>query len=79
MSFTRIREVSAAYNFSESLSRRLFKTQGLGLVFAVRNVAIFSDWTGVDPEQNYGEANTQQTLLTAGPPRYFTLRANVRF
>lgn len=79
VSFTRIREVSAAYNFSESMSRRLFKTQGLGLVFAVRNLAVFSDWTGVDPEQNYGEANTQQTLLTAGPPRYFTLRANVRF
>lgn len=79
VNFIRIRELSAAYNFSENMARKLFRTQGLGLVFAVRNLALFSDWTGVDPEQNYGEANTQQTLLTAGPPRYFTLRANVRF
>jgi TonB-linked SusC/RagA family outer membrane protein len=77
--FTRIREVSATYNLSEAMSRRLLRTQGANINFAVRNLATFSDWTGVDPEQNYGEANTQQTLLTAGPPRYYTVRVNVRF
>ena len=61
------------------MSRRLLRTQGASVVFAVRNFATFSDWTGVDPEQNYGEANTQQTLLTAGPPRYYTVRVNLRY
>ncbi|MCC6930404.1 MAG: SusC/RagA family TonB-linked outer membrane protein [Gemmatimonadaceae bacterium] len=79
VSFTRIREVSVTYNVSPEWSRRLFKSQSVGIVGAVRNLAIFSDWTGVDPEQNYGEANLQQTLLTAGPPRYFTVRVNVRY
>ena len=79
VTFTRIREVSVTYNVSPEWSRRLFKSQSVGIVGAVRNLAIFSDWTGVDPEQNYGEANLQQTLLTAGPPRYFTFRVNLRY
>ncbi|MBK6487336.1 MAG: SusC/RagA family TonB-linked outer membrane protein [Gemmatimonadetes bacterium] len=77
--FTRIREVSATYNVTSSVARRYLKAESLGLVFAVRNLAIFSDWTGVDPEQNYGEGNLQSTLLTAGPPRYFTMRVNLRY
>ncbi|MBK6307797.1 MAG: SusC/RagA family TonB-linked outer membrane protein [Gemmatimonadetes bacterium] len=79
VTFTRIRELSATYNVESAWAQRLLKAQSVGLVFAVRNLAVFTDWTGVDPEQNYGEANLQQTLLTAGPPRYFTFRVNLRY
>jgi len=79
VSFTRIREVSATYNLAPSWARRLTRAESMGIVLAVRNLAVFSDWTGVDPEQNYGEANLQQTLLTAGPPRYYTVRVNIRY
>jgi hypothetical protein len=33
----------------------------------------------VDPEANYGESNTQSTLLTAGPPTYFQFRININY
>ena len=79
VTFTRIRELSATYNVESAWAQRLLKAQSVGIVFAVRNLAVFTDWTGVDPEQNYGEANLQQTLLTAGPPRYFTFRVNLRY
>lgn len=79
VTFTRIRELSATYNVDSDWARRLLKAQSVGIVFAVRNLAVFTDWTGVDPEQNYGEANLQQTLLTAGPPRYYTFRVNLRY
>jgi hypothetical protein len=79
VTFTRIRELSATYNVESDWAQRLLKAQSVGIVFAVRNLAVFTDWTGVDPEQNYGEANLQQTLLTAGPPRYFTFRVNLRY
>jgi hypothetical protein len=78
-SFVRIREVSATYNFSDAFMRRYVRAAGGSLNFGVRNVATFTDWTGVDPEQNYSQGDTQSTLLTAGPPRYYTARLNLRF
>jgi len=77
--FTRIREVSATYNIPESFTRKYVRAQGASVNFGVRNIAVFTDWTGVDPEQNYGQGDTQQTLLTAGPPRYYTARINLRY
>jgi len=77
--FTRIREVTGTYNFSPSFTKKYIRATGGSFTFGVRNVALFSDWTGVDPEQNYGQGDTQQTLLTAGPPRYYTARLNLSF
>jgi TonB-linked SusC/RagA family outer membrane protein len=77
--FWRIRELSANYNLPDYWVERLLKVRGASLNLAARNVAVFTDWTGVDPEQNYGENDTQQTLLTAGPPRYYTVRMFLRF
>ncbi len=77
--FTRIREVTGTYNFSPTFVKKYIRATGGSFTFGVRNVALFSDWTGVDPEQNYGQGDTQQTLLTAGPPRYYTARLNLSF
>lgn len=78
-SFWRIREVSATWTMQNNLAQRLLRANGASIVFAARNLAVFSDWTGVDPEQGYSQGNTQATLLTAGPPRYFTVRLNIRY
>jgi len=77
--FTRIREVTGTYNFSPTFMKKYVRASGGSFTFGVRNVALWSDWTGVDPEQNYGQGDTQQTLLTAGPPRYYTARLNLSF
>jgi TonB-dependent SusC/RagA subfamily outer membrane receptor len=77
--FWRIREVSATYSFADQTARRYLRVRGASITAAARNVHVFTDWTGVDPEQNYGNNDTQNTLLTAGPPRYYTARVNLRF
>jgi TonB-linked SusC/RagA family outer membrane protein len=77
--FWRIREVSATYSVSDRFAQRYLRLRGASVSVAARNLKVFTDWTGVDPEQNYGQGDTQQTLLTAGPPRYYTARANLRF
>ena len=77
--FWRIREVSATWNIPESLTMRWLKGRSASLNIAARNLAVFTDWTGVDPEQNYSQGDTQATLLTAGPPTYVTARLFLRF
>ncbi|MGQ0648488.1 MAG: SusC/RagA family TonB-linked outer membrane protein [Gemmatimonadaceae bacterium] len=77
--FWRLREISASYTLSEATAQKFFRVRSASLNLAARNLKLWTDWTGVDPEQNYSQGNTQSTLLTAGPPTYYTLRFNVRF
>jgi TonB-linked SusC/RagA family outer membrane protein len=79
LNWWRIREVAATYTLSEWAATRFLRARGGSITAGVRNWAVFSDWTGTDPEQNYSEANTQSTLLTAAPPRYVTVRLNIRY
>jgi TonB-linked SusC/RagA family outer membrane protein len=76
-SFTRIRELTAAFNVPDTWTKRYLHARSASLNFGVRNLAVFTDWTGVDPEQGYGQGDTQLTLLTAGPPRYYTARISL--
>jgi hypothetical protein len=78
-SFTRIRELTAAFNVPDTWTKRYLHARSASLNFGVRNLAVFTDWTGVDPEQGYGQGDTQLTLLTAGPPRYYTARISLGF
>jgi TonB-linked SusC/RagA family outer membrane protein len=77
--FTRIRELSATFNFPDAFIRKYARAGGASINLGVRNIAVFTNWTGVDPEQNYSQNDTQSTLLTAGPPRYYTARINLRY
>ena len=78
VSFWRIREVSVTYALSQPLAERFLRSRDVNLTFSGRNLKIFTDWTGADPEQNYSQGDTQSTLLTAGPPTYFTVRVTIR-
>jgi hypothetical protein len=77
--FTRIREFTAAFNVPESFAKKYMRARSASLNLGVRNLAVYTDWTGVDPEQNYGQGDTQQTLLTAGPPRVYSVRLSLGF
>jgi TonB-linked SusC/RagA family outer membrane protein len=77
--FWRIRELSATYTFSDQLMRKIARAQGGSVNLAVRNLKLWTAYTGVDPEANYAEGNTQNTLLTAGPPTYYQFRLNLRY
>ena len=77
--FWRLREVSATYAFPERFLQRYARARSGSLTLGARNLHVWTKYTGVDPEANYGQGDTQLTLLTAGPPSYFTLRLNLGF
>jgi hypothetical protein len=60
---------------------RLRSASGSTLVFGARNLYTWTGWTGVDPEANYGNTQTefQNEFQTTGLPTYFTLRLNLKY
>jgi TonB-linked SusC/RagA family outer membrane protein len=79
LQFWRLREIAMTYNLEDRLATRLLGARGASINLAVRNVKVWTSYTAVDPEANYSESNTQQTLLTAGPPTYFQFRININY
>jgi TonB-linked SusC/RagA family outer membrane protein len=78
LNWWRLREVSLVYTLSNRLAT-IARATGGNITVAARNLFIWTDYTGVDPEANYGQSDLQNTLLTAGPASYFTMRVNLRY
>ena len=78
--FIRVRELSATYTLPENLFRAA-RMRNASVTLAARNLALFTDYTGLDPESNYfeGARGTVSDFQTAPPPSYYTLRLNVGF
>ena len=79
-SFTKLREVAVEFRAPSSYAQR-FGVSGLSLTVAGRNLATWTDYTGLDPELNYGaQLNFNQAeFLTQPPVRYYTARVNLTF
>jgi hypothetical protein len=80
-SFVRLREVALNFDVPQEWYGRLLgsRTDRVALNLAARNLAVWSDYTGIDPESNYGQDNIQNDFLTAPPPTYYVLRLTVGF
>ncbi|MDF1501973.1 SusC/RagA family TonB-linked outer membrane protein [Roseisolibacter sp. H3M3-2] len=80
-SFVRLRELSIAARVPESFVRRIPRLgfQNASVTFAARNLALWTDFTGIDPEASYGQGNVQQNFLTQPPLRTYALRVNLGF
>lgn len=79
--FTRLREVSVSYQLPESILGVL-KSKDATLTFAARNVAKWSRYRGVDPENDFtvtDGGDFPQDFQTFGPPSYYILRLNIGF
>jgi TonB-dependent starch-binding outer membrane protein SusC len=90
-SFVKLREVSASYNFDSAPFRRVFK-DGLDLTLSGRNLYVWTDYSGFDPEINLfgtnggGRGSLQTTAADRGfdfggypIPRVWTVSARVTF
>jgi hypothetical protein len=79
--FWKFRELSAAAQLPRTVNRYLRSLDGSTLVFAARNLHLWSKFTGIDPEANYGLTQTegQNEFQTAAPPTYFTVRLNLKY
>ncbi len=70
-SFLRLREVSANYRLPRDFVRRYVRAQSAQLTLAARNLEIWTDYTGLDPETGQ--------FLTVPQDKRWTVRFNVTF
>ena len=79
-SFTRLREVSLSWTLPPSWSA-VVGARAASLTLAGRNLATWTDYTGIDPEVTmYGQSRIdQQDFMTLAPPRTLLLRLDARW
>jgi TonB-dependent starch-binding outer membrane protein SusC len=78
--FIRLREVALTFSLPDRFVQPVGAT-GLRLTLAGRNLATWTDYTGLDPELNFaGQANfSTADFLTQPPLRHWTARVSVDF
>ena len=79
-SFTKLREVAVVLRAPNDWAGR-FGVNGLSLTLAGRNLATWTNYSGLDPEVTYaGASNFNQAEFLSQPAvRYYTARVNVNF
>jgi hypothetical protein len=79
-SFVKFRELALQLSAPRSWAERA-RVSGISLTFAGRNLATWTDYTGLDPEvnSNAGTNFTTSDFLAQPPVRYFVTRLNVNF
>ncbi|MGQ0561052.1 MAG: SusC/RagA family TonB-linked outer membrane protein [Gemmatimonadota bacterium] len=78
-SFVRLREVSATYELPANVAGAL-RARRVLLTAAGRNLHVWTDYSGIDPEAGYfGGGDVQTDFQTQAPPSYWTLRATFNF
>jgi len=80
--FWRWRELSIEFDMPSFVTENAPQLDGLSLTLAGRNLATFTDYSGLDPETNEGGANanfSQSEFNTQAPVRTLMLRLDYRF
>jgi TonB-linked SusC/RagA family outer membrane protein len=76
--FWRLREVAATFTLPQNLASRAH-ARDMSLTLSARNLKLWTNFTGGDPEQNYSTGDVQSTFATTQPPRYFIARLNLHY
>ncbi|MEO7513751.1 MAG: hypothetical protein ABIZ91_18580, partial [Gemmatimonadaceae bacterium] len=79
--FTRLREVSAQYTLPTSWASALANSRSINLVFSARNLGVWTDYRGVDPESEFNSttgSDAPSEFQTIAPPSYFIFRVNIQ-
>lgn len=80
--FIKWREISVTLEAPESLTSTLPELDGLSLTLSGRNLATWTDYSGLDPEtvEGGGSVNFSQSEFNTQPPvRYLMIRLNYNF
>jgi TonB-dependent starch-binding outer membrane protein SusC len=80
--FTRFRELSLTFTAPDQFVRTLPGARGASLTVAGRNLALWTDYTGVDPELNFGGQNSgfwMADFFTQPPVRHWMARIDLNF
>jgi hypothetical protein len=57
----------------------MMRTSALSATLSGRNLAIWTDYSGIDPESSYGQGDVPNDFLTQAPLSFYTFRINVGF
>jgi hypothetical protein len=77
--FTRLREVSMTYFLPREIANH-FRASGASLTLAARNLALWTKYSGPDPEINSSTGSfSRSDFLTVPSPRRWVARFNVQF
>jgi TonB-linked SusC/RagA family outer membrane protein len=77
--FWKFRELSVVYLLPDVATRYLRFRAGSTVVFGVRNLHTWTNYTGLDPEEHDAPSDTQSNFQSAPPPTYFTVRLNLKY
>lgn len=78
-SFFRLREVAVNFEVPERVVSRFLNARRATLSLSGRNLKVWTDYTGLDPESNYSQSDVQNDFLTQPPATYYTLRLTLGF
>jgi hypothetical protein len=76
--YWRFRELSGTLVLPSRLAATL-RARDVAITVAGRNLALWSTYTGPDPESNWGTGDIQQTYSTSGQRRYVTARLTLHY
>lgn len=78
--FTRFRELAVTYHLPDSWGRA-FRASRVSLTGTGRNLAVWTNYRGVDPEATVGNGDTRgnEEFFSTPPLRTFLIRANLSF
>ena len=76
--FWRLREAAATLTLPQRFAARV-RARDISLTVSARNLHLWTNYTGTDPESNYGVGDTQQDFATTSPRRYFITRLNLHY
>ena len=80
--FVRLREASLQYTFSPEITRRIVRGRSLSIIATGRNLALWTNYRGVDPESAFNTTSGTEApseFQTIGPPSYLIFRVNLGF
>jgi TonB-linked SusC/RagA family outer membrane protein len=78
-SFVRFRELSVSYNVAGKKFRDLTKLQSVDVSFTARNLALWTDYNGIDPETNLTGASNGQGLDYFQNPNTRSYMVGIKF
>ncbi len=78
--FTRFRELAVSYQLPDAFAKRLRSSRAT-IIGTGRNLAVWTSYPGVDPEEGVGSGDQRgnEEFFGTPPLRYFTIRLNFNF
>lgn len=76
--FWRLRELAAVMTLPQALASRI-RSRDANVTLGVRNLHVWTKYTGTDPESSYSTGDTANDFITQPPKTYFNVRLNLKF